>query len=350
MLREYLSVMQAAIPRTTIKLEPTEALPAPNGEAFSPVKPVSSVNPPESPYKRKRGRPRKEENLIFYSSPVHPSNEKEASETDEVKIVDGIESLVTVVDPRSDILSNSDEEMKKGSNESLERDKMDADTARSLAIARAKAKKYMGVIVNTADNGARTRRHLCKGCGKTFGHCSDLRKHVLVHTGERPFHCRLCGKTFSRSTNLNKHLKVHSGQKPYNCPKCPKSFASKGDVQRHLVIHSGIKPFCCHLCHQRFSRKDKLTRHVKLHDSPLSTRVNSQMNACHMFGLFDDSSGNDIDGHLKSEIDIDEMPIKREVEDEEESSEELGDGEGADVESMVINIDPYTVENDGQGL
>lgn len=391
MLRKYLSAFQASCsPRAALGVENSENF-VPSFDSFNLTQFQKSLfhnsTFSDSPFKRKRGRPRKEENMMFYSSPLHShidfSNGLPNYPDDEIKIVDGIESVVTVVDPRSEILSNSDDENKvENENEIVDdSDKNEAivqssDTLDLLAIAKAKAKKYMGVMIGVDENGMRTRRHLCKGCGKTFGHCSDLRKHVLVHTGERPFHCRVCTKTFSRSTNLNKHMKVHTGQKPYFCTDCPKSFATKGDLQRHLIIHSGIKPFACHLCNQCFSRKDKLTRHLKLHESGGLGKMNFKCTLCSVAY----HSKLDLKQHIES---THPQEVKNEEDDEEEESksnsiklselkerldikdEDLSNDKDAlqqekedsspeneaspEVESMVINIDPFQMDSDLNG-
>ena len=52
------------------------------------------------------------------------------------------------------------------------------------------------------------------GCGKGFRLKTDLNRHLLTHTGERPFRCTApgCSKSFSQHSNLKRHMRTHSGR------------------------------------------------------------------------------------------------------------------------------------------
>ncbi|MCJ1251732.1 hypothetical protein MMC30_008969 [Trapelia coarctata] len=46
----------------------------------------------------------------------------------------------------------------------------------------------------------------CPHCNKTYLHAKHLKRHLLRHTGDRPYSCILCSDTFSRSDILKRHF------------------------------------------------------------------------------------------------------------------------------------------------
>ena len=81
------------------------------------------------------------------------------------------------------------------------------------------------------------KKYICNLCDYSANLPSDLRRHVAIHTGEKPFTCEICGNHFRRKYHLDCHVIIHTGEKPFTCEICGNHFTRKYNLDRHRLRH-----------------------------------------------------------------------------------------------------------------
>ncbi|CAK1582978.1 unnamed protein product [Parnassius mnemosyne] len=111
----------------------------------------------------------------------------------------------------------------------------------------------------------KVKTHICTYCNKGFFQLCSLKDHLRVHTKEAPYLCSECGKSFSSNSNLRQHMNRHTGIKPFACTFCPKTFTTKGQMMGHLTTHTGAHPHKCDECGASFTKLNSLKKHKFIH-------------------------------------------------------------------------------------
>ena len=93
------------------------------------------------------------------------------------------------------------------------------------------------ILKKNADNVIKS--HKCNQCDYASSHAGNLRRHLIIHSGEKSNKCNQCDFASSYTSCLRTHLKTHSGEKSNQCSQCDYASSHAGNLRTHLKTHSG---------------------------------------------------------------------------------------------------------------
>ncbi|KAI8776708.1 zinc finger protein 62 [Biomphalaria glabrata] len=99
----------------------------------------------------------------------------------------------------------------------------------------------------------------CSPCNQVFTSSTHFDQHLNSQCLSR-YACLVCEKTFMNSTSLRRHMPVHTGEKPYSCLQCGKQFRDPSNFSKH-------KKACSGTLEKRSSDSSSSLSHLKVENS-----------------------------------------------------------------------------------
>ena len=113
----------------------------------------------------------------------------------------------------------------------------------------------------------------CSHCEKVFKSACDMKRHLTVHSSEKPYLCEFCNTSFTLQQNLARHIqKQHSQQgqeERYKCEFCGNDYKDKSSLKTHQLKHmpggqETKRPYQCATCGVSYACKSSLIQHVEV--------------------------------------------------------------------------------------
>merc|ERR1712223_2135299 len=94
------------------------------------------------------------------------------------------------------------------------------------------------------------QEYKCPLCQETMATQKEFTQHIRAHNEVKPspdpndptgqakvYYCCMCRKMLSSFSSLDRHMLVHSGERPFSCERCGQTFTTNGNMHRHKRTH-----------------------------------------------------------------------------------------------------------------
>lgn len=155
-----------------------------------------------------------------------------------------------------------------------ERDEADDEGEESEGRLDLSEEKQKGKRPLSAESDTKSESDM-SGTKTESGHPVKKKRNSYADSPHK-LYCPKCPRSFPWISSLNRHMLTHTGQKPFTCSKCSVTFSTKSNRERHLIRKHGVnmldpasrqtmdRPYKCHLCvFSSFSTEGNLLKHYK---------------------------------------------------------------------------------------
>ncbi|XP_055870200.1 zinc finger protein 107-like [Biomphalaria glabrata] len=194
-------------------------------------------------------------------------------------------------------------------------------------------KKRRKLVILKKSQWKHKKTYKCDLCQKHFVTLSRLKRHMLIHSGERPYKCKVCSKSFNQSSTLKSHQLIHgiyqktyksktrrissstsskliqdqlvenptqqekifrhlglgkSSKKPIRSTS-QKKFSSVSNLKTLSLLHTGLRQFKCPLCQEHFTTLSQLNKHKLVHSEEKVTRKQTGRKKCRKLAILEKS-------------------------------------------------------------